>query len=155
MLRTRKEKTRGADVEEEVELEQVQLHVQEEEEVAEVLFPFSAGLGAVHGDGVVDGKGGEKPAPCSQRDGEKETERQRGGWSWRARVGAVSGVAYKGEVRCMGVIPSLRRSTWHRSDCVHTKEEEDARQGSLYVFGLDWSWAVTVEKKEHMGLVET
>jgi hypothetical protein len=72
MLRTRKEKTRGADVEEEVELEQVQLHVQEEEEVAEVLFPFSAGLGAVHGDGVVDGNGGENPLSCSQRDGQKK-----------------------------------------------------------------------------------
>jgi hypothetical protein len=43
MLRTRKEKTRGADVEEEVELEQVQLHVQEEEEVAEVLFRAQLG----------------------------------------------------------------------------------------------------------------
>jgi hypothetical protein len=71
----------GADVEEEVELEQVQLHVQEEEEVAEVLFPFSAGLGAVHGDGAVDGNGGEKPSQLLTERWTKETERRRGGRS--------------------------------------------------------------------------
>jgi hypothetical protein len=81
MLRMRKEKTRGADVEEEVELEQVQLHVQEEEEVAEVLSPFSAGLGAVHGDGAVDGNGGEKPSQLLTERWTKETERRRGGRS--------------------------------------------------------------------------